>query len=159
MQPKLYRRRYIPNEVIELKDDKILRLDEELLLTKWETLKPRADISHGVSCVYFNKNVKVSKIFDANNRLVYYYCDIVMAEFNKEENALTVSDLLADVIVMPDGFVKVVDIAELSEALDEGLIDTAVMKTALRTLDWLLEIIYAGNFSDLTKLLDAEGHM
>ena len=33
--PKIYRKRYMPNETVLLKDDEILRLDEDVLVTKW----------------------------------------------------------------------------------------------------------------------------
>ena len=58
---------------------------------------------------------------------------------------------LADVIVYPDGFVKVVDLDELvtarrSEILSENMLDAALLR-----LDHLLKIIYNGHFSKLQK--------
>ena len=48
---------------------------------------------------------------------MYWYFDIVEYDYDKENNSLTSLDLLADVIVYPDGFVKVLDLDELAEAL------------------------------------------
>lgn len=43
---KLFRRRFIPEEIVELKDDKILSMDKNnnIIITKWNVLKPRNDI-------------------------------------------------------------------------------------------------------------------
>ena len=38
----IYRKRLIPNECIPLKNDIILHADDLLLITKWNTLKPRS---------------------------------------------------------------------------------------------------------------------
>ena len=48
--PVLYRKRLIPEECIPLKDDIILYMDDEVIVTKWNTLKPRKDFHHGYSC-------------------------------------------------------------------------------------------------------------
>ena len=37
----LYRKRLIPDEIIELKDDKILFRDENYVITKWNTIRPK----------------------------------------------------------------------------------------------------------------------
>ena len=40
-QIRLFRRRFLPDEVTELKDDTVLFLSDDLILTKWNVLKPR----------------------------------------------------------------------------------------------------------------------
>ena len=50
----LYRRRFIPDEKKPLTDDKILYMDENIILTSWNTLKPRSDFASGISA-YFRK--------------------------------------------------------------------------------------------------------
>lgn len=35
---RLYRKRLIPEECVELKDDEILRLDENVIVTRWKCL-------------------------------------------------------------------------------------------------------------------------
>ena len=85
---------------------------------------------------------------------MYWYCDIVDFDYNSAPNTLIVTDLLADVIVYPDGFVKVVDIDELVTALDSNDISLDTLKSSLLTLDKLLNIIYHGEFSKLQRLLD-----
>ena len=56
----LYRRRLIPDECILLKDDILLEANDDHILTKWNTLKPKEFLHHGDSCYYLNKGVKVS---------------------------------------------------------------------------------------------------
>lgn len=46
-RPRLFRRRYIPDENIELKNDMILVLEPNFIVTSWNVLKPRRDISRG----------------------------------------------------------------------------------------------------------------
>ena len=48
-KPVLFRKRYIPSEIVELKDDIILYRDDSMLITRWTTLKPRHDIAGGIS--------------------------------------------------------------------------------------------------------------
>ena len=54
-------------------------------------------------------------------------------------------------------FLKVVDLAELADMLDEGVITEDVVKKCLRRLEKLLHIIYEGKFEELTKYLEIEG--
>ena len=153
---KLYRKRYIPDEIVELKDDVITYQDEDVMVTKWNVLHPKAKFSHGVSCYYLKEGYKVSKFFNDKNELVYYYCDIIQAVYQAEEDAYIFHDLLADVIIYENGFVKVVDLAEIADALEQGLITERKAKLALRRLDALLERIYNGELPALLKYLEAE---
>ena len=63
-------------------------------------------------------------------------------------------DLLADVIIYPDGFVKVVDLDEFEQALESGTLTMDDVKKALRSLDRLLRIIYDGNFDKLSDEIE-----
>lgn len=60
---KIYRRRMIPDECILLKDDIILEQTKDLIVTKWNTLKPRRDFHHGYSCYFLSYGYKVSKLY------------------------------------------------------------------------------------------------
>ncbi|MBD5493123.1 MAG: DUF402 domain-containing protein [Lachnospiraceae bacterium] len=148
-EPILYRKRIIPEECILLKDDRILYQDEQTIVTGWNSLKPKKDLHHGYSCYFLNKGCKVSKFYREDNTLMYWYCDIVEYEYQPEANTYIVTDLLADVIIYPDGFVKVVDLDELADALTGKFISEETLKKALLSLNSLLEIIYSGNFDDL----------
>lgn len=150
----LYRRRFIPNEIVHLKDDKVLFQDEDLIITKWNTLKPRSDTARGLSAYFLKQGIKVSKIYDKEGKLVYWYCDIIDTKLDTENHSFVYDDLLADVIVYDDGFVKVLDIGEIADAMDQNLITVSTALKALHTLDTLLEIIYSGRFYTLQKYLN-----
>lgn len=151
--PTLYRRRIIPDECVLLKDDIILSCDEEHIVTKWNALRPKKDLHHGASCYFMKEGFKVSKFCREDDSLLYWYCDIVDYNFDSAQNKLIVTDLLADVIIYPDGFVKVVDLDELVIALESRSISLDTLKASLNKLDKLLNIIYAGKFEKLTKML------
>lgn len=155
-QTILYRKRFIPNETICLKDDEIIEKNENRIVTKWNVLRPKEEFSKGISCYFLKEGYKVSKFLRENGDLVYYYCDIIDTQYDPEENAYYFTDLLADVIIYPDGFVKVVDLAELADALDENIITDKIVKKALRRLETLLAEIYGGKLKDLVQYLEIE---
>ena len=64
------------------------------------------------------------------------------------------TDLLADVIIYPDGFVKVIDLEELVIALNDGILTIEQLKTSILTLNHLLELIYNGEFKSFQLLLE-----
>lgn len=151
---KLYRKRYIPNELILLKDDIIYYVDNNIIKTKWNVLKPRKDFAKGISWYYINEGWKISRFMDKNGKLVYYYCDIIDVVYNEKENSCVVSDLLADVKIYPDGRVEVVDLEEIADALEKGIINVETAKKSLRQLDRLLKIIYSGRIGEYFDLSD-----
>lgn len=167
--PTLYRKRIIPDECIQLKDDRTLHCDEDIILTKWNAIRPKKDLHHGYSCYFLKKGFKVSKFYCKDGSLLYWYCDIVEYEYRREDNSLTTLDLLADVIVYPDGFVKVMDLDELAlsikspagEHMDhaagasiDGALSMDLLQKCLIRLNNLLQIIYSGNFHTLQKYIN-----
>ena len=158
MKPlQIYRRRIIPSECILLKGDEIIKADDEVIITKWNTLHPKNDFSHGCSCYFLKQGIKVSKFYRSDNSLLYWYCDIVDYAFDSAENTLIVTDLLADVIVYPGGTVNVMDLDELADALDKGLISASLMSLCLKRLNALLTLIYRDKFDRLLSCLDSLG--
>ena len=149
-KPLLYRKRYIPLEVKSLNDDEILFADDEIIVTKWNTFKPKKDFSNGISCTYINDGYKISKFMNENGELVYYYCDIIKSEYQKDENIWIFTDLLADVKIYPNGATEVVDLGELSQAYRKNLISAEIVMEALEKLDKLLNLVYSGKWKDLT---------
>lgn len=148
---QLYRRRFIPDEVKLLKDDKILYLDDELIITSWTTLKPRSDFASGISAYYRKKGFKISRHYDMQGNFTRWYCDIIIE--SQVGNDLIFSDVLIDVIILPNGTVQVVDLDEAAEALEQGLITSGMLTQALRSTNMLLSCIYQGSFSELTKCM------
>ncbi len=154
---QIYRKRYIPSECILLKDDTIVEQNESFILTTWDTINPKSAFTHGCSCYLLQEGVKISKFYRADNSLLFWYCDIVEYEWNDAKDTLTVIDLLADVILYPDGHMKVVDLDELAEALEIGLITQKQMTASLRQLHHLLSMVYRDKFDRLQAILDSRG--
>lgn len=153
-RPRLFRRRFIPDENIELKDDMILALEPNLIITSWNVLKPRRDISRGVSAYIIDKGIKVSKVFDNAGQMVYWYCDIIETHYDENENTYTFNDLLIDVVVYPDGQVEVLDMDEFADAMEQGILSVGTIAHAMRATDDLLHTIYAGEFEKYTHYID-----
>lgn len=153
----LYRKRIIPSECTHLKDDIIVDQNAEYIVTKWKTLNPKTEFSHGSSCYFLQEGIKVSKMYRQDGSLLRWYCDIVDFEFNEQDASLTITDLLADVILYPDGRMEVADLDELAEALDKNLITKEQMTSCLRSLNHLLTLIYRDKFDRLQSYLDRIG--
>ena len=146
----LYRKRIIPDECILLKNDHIVSFENNRLVTTWSALHPKKDLHHGISCYFLEHGIKVSKFYYEDGRLLYWYIDIITHSWNEDKSSLTVIDLLADVLIYPDGFVKVVDLDELVTALECRSLSLDTLKASLRQLDKLLHIIYGGQLNTLT---------
>ena len=152
--PTLYRRRIIPDECVMLKDDIILYCSRERIVTSWNTLHTKKDLHHGMSCYFLQEGFKVSKFCHEDDSLLYWYCDIVDFNYHPGDNSLIVTDLLADVIIYPDGFVKVVDLDELVAALESRSISLDTLKSSLMRLDKLLNLIYSNQFDTLKAYIE-----
>ena len=152
--PILYRKRLIPEECVLLKDDTVLYRDNQIIVTGWNSLKPRKDLHHGYSCYYLEEGFRVSRFCKEDGSMLYWYCDIVDYDYTADTDTYIVTDLLADVVIYPGGFVKVVDLDELVTAQESGLLNNDMLKKALLRLNHLLEIIYAGDFDKLQKPIE-----
>ena len=152
--PTLFRKRFIPNECVELKDDVIIKCTDDLIVTKWKVIRDRDDFSNGYSCYYLKRGYKISKFLKDDGSLHCWYCDIVTFEEDREKNSLLVVDLLSDVKIYPDGRIRVLDLDELSEAFEEGLIDSALLKKSLLSLNRLLNEIYSEGIGPLAAPIE-----
>ena len=81
---------------------------------------------------------KISKFYNHEGTLISWYCDIIDYTYDPDSDTYVVTDLLADVILYPDGFVKVVDLDELAEAFEKRLLSEELLKKALRQTNQLL---------------------
>lgn len=153
--PALYRKRLIPDECILLKDDIILEVDDDHILTRWNTLKPKKILHHGDSCYYLHKGVKVSRFYTEDNILICWYCDIVSYEWNETKTSLLTTDLLLDILVYPDHSFKILDMDELAQAQAKELISGTLLQNSLLTANRLLNDIYDNKFHELyTSIFD-----
>lgn len=153
-KPVLYRKRLIPDECILLKNDEILHAQGNLIVTKWNTLRPKKELSHGLSAFFLDRGIKISKFYNHAGELICWYCDIITYTYDRDTDTYVMTDLLADVLVYPDGTVKVVDLDELALATEKKLISEEQLLIALRQLDWLLQTIYSGSFHELLQYVD-----
>lgn len=152
---KLYRKRIIPDECLLLENDEILYHDREVIVTKWNTIRPKKTLHHGYSCYFLERGFKVSKFYDHEGGLISWYCDIIDHTYDPDSQTYVVTDLLVDVIVYPDGFVRVVDLDELADAARDRLISPDQMQLALRRTDKLLSLIYKGAFGKLKQYIES----
>ena len=148
---KLYRRRFIPDELKLLADDKILLFTDDLIITSWNTLKPRSDFASGISAYYRKEGFKISCHYDADGIFTRWYCDIITE--SQTADGLIFSDLLIDIVILPDHSVHVVDLDEAADALEQGLITADMLAGALRSTNNLLTYIRQGRFSELTACM------
>jgi uncharacterized protein len=153
-RPVIFRKRFIPSETVELKDDVLLYRDDSILITRWTTLRPRHDIAGGISLYLIDKGCKISRIHDAFGRFLHYYCDIIHTDYSAENDTYIFTDLLADIIVHRDNRYSVVDLDELAEALKTSLIDTDTMCEALCSTDRLIRCIDNGEFHGYTNMIE-----
>ncbi|NLD49882.1 MAG: DUF402 domain-containing protein [Clostridiaceae bacterium] len=145
-KPMIFRKRYIPSEIIDISGDELIYRDDNLLVTKWEPIKKRSDISGGISYAFLDKGYKISRFFDQEGQFKYWYCDIINVEYDRERDKYTLVDLILDIRITRDGQVEVLDADELAEALEKGIITMEEAVKSLRTLDELLKAAYEGNF-------------
>ncbi|MBQ5933841.1 MAG: DUF402 domain-containing protein [Lachnospiraceae bacterium] len=150
----LFRRRFIPNEITPLSDDKVLKLEENLIITSWKTLNPRTDFASGMSAYFIDKGWKVSKFLDCEGNIKYWYCDIIDCILDEASNSFTYEDLLFDVVVYPNGSIKVLDCDEAAEAREKGYITEEQLLRGLRSMNELLTTIYHGRFDRLQAVLN-----
>ncbi len=148
---RLYRKRFIPDELKLLADDKILYVSDDIIITSWNTLKPRSDFASGISAYYRKEGFKISRHYGADGTFTRWYCDIITE--SQAEDGLIYSDLLIDVVIFPDGTVRVVDLDEAADALEQGLITAEMLTGALRSTNKLLTYIHQGRFSELTACM------
>jgi len=152
MALNIYRRRLIPDELIHLDSDEIIEYKPPLLITRWKSIKPRKDFATGISAYYINRNFKISKFFRHDGSFSYYYCDIIKTDMDGEN--FTFTDLLVDVVIYPDGSYRVLDLRELREAHDIGLLTIDDVFFAIEILDNLLKTLQNGEFAQLAQVLE-----
>jgi len=145
-KPIIFRKRYIPSEIIDISGDELLLRDDNLLVTRWKPIKERQDISGGMSFTFLKEGYKVSKFFGASGEFKYWYCDIINVLYEELQDRYTLVDLLVDVKIMPDGQVEVLDLDELAEALEKNIITKEEAVKSLYTLNKILKMVYEGKF-------------
>ena len=148
---KIFRKRFIPDEIVDISDDEILHMDDNLIITKWLPINPRGDIGSGLSYSFIKEGFKVSKFFDNDGNFLYWYCDIIDYKYNSLKDEHLFIDLLVDVKADSDWNYEVLDLDELATAYKSGLITINIMCDALERLNSLLVKIKSG---EIQKKID-----
>ena len=143
---KMYRKRFIPNEIIDISDDEVLERNSNIIVTRWKPIKPREDIGGGISYTFLRRGYKISKIFDNDGKFIYWYCDVLEYTYDKEKDEYVFTDLLADIKVYPDGKMEVLDFTELTEAFRNKVITGAQLLEAIKSINMLVEMIQNESF-------------
>lgn len=154
----LFRKRHIPQECLPLNKDKVLYLDDSILITQWNTIHPRKDFASGTSVFDFKNHWKITRVAKEDGSLYHWYCDIMKMEINKETNTYVMVDLLVDVVIEADNSVHVLDLDEVADAYEQGLITSEELTLALRSADRLLRLIRddasEGGFSKYLTMIE-----
>ena len=141
---RIYRKRFIPDEIVDISKDEVLHMDENLIITKWLPINPRGDIGSGISYSFVKEGFKVSKFLDCKGDFLYWYCDIIDYKYNSLKDEHLFIDLLVDVKADEDWNYEVLDLDELALAYKTNLITISIMCEALEKLNNLLVQIKNG---------------
>lgn len=113
-----------------------------VLVIKWLLIKKREDIKWGVFCIYFDKGIKISKVYGYDDRLIYIYCDII--NIWKDEEKIIIEDLFVDVVVYFDGSYRIMDIDEFVMLRRENKIFEEIVLDVFYKFNFFLNDIYNG---------------
>lgn len=153
---KIYRKRFIPDEIVDISSDEIIHMDEELIITKWLPINPRGDIGRGISFAFIKDGFKISKFYDKNGNFIYWYCDIIDYKYNSMKDEHLFIDLLVDIKADSNWKYEVLDLDELAMAYKMGLITPNILCDALVKLNNLLGLIKSGEIQEKIKKVDFE---
>jgi len=159
LNPKIYRKRYIPDEIIDISGDERLYYDGKILVTEWKPIHVRSDFSGGISFAFLSEGYKIGFFYGKNKEFLFWYIDIIEAETDEVNNSITLIDLLLDVKVFPDGSYVVLDLDELEESLEKGYINNRQyemsLKNSKKITDMIEQEIFPPKFvSDFLKKLE-----
>jgi predicted RNA-binding protein associated with RNAse of E/G family len=146
--PKRYKKKLFPPAIIDISSDILYFFNKELMVTGWapEVDDPTEGVASVISFIFLEKGFQISKKFDKNNTFLYWYCDIIDVESDQENNIYTITDLVVDVVVYPDNYVRIIDLDELANLIEQDGLDKKLLLKALRNLDNLLLEIDRKNF-------------
>lgn len=150
---KILRKRYIPYEIVDISGDEVVFQNDKMIVTRWIPINPRTDFSKGISYILLEDCWKISKFFDDEDNLLFWYCDIIETDFDKINDTLLITDLLLDVKIFSDGSYEILDEDELEEAFEKNLITEEQKENAIQKLNKLIEIIKNGDFPPIKEII------
>lgn len=148
----LLKHKLVPQGTVDITNDKILFFDGNFLVTQWKPENSNMNISSAISLVSIKDGYQISKKFDSNNKFVYWYCDIVKTKWTKETSCLEITDLIIDLVVFPNYQVNCIDLDELTDAKEKGLISSMDFNWAKESSLKLLQKVIEGEFPSKANL-------
>ncbi len=164
---KLFRRRFIPDELVFLHDDEILSVTEDKIVTRWQSLNPRNDFAFGESTYYRKKGLKVTRVMDKDKNFLHWYIDVVRecgaealqvgesarlnsaaadylaAEKNPDNQVIVYEDLLLDLVVLPNGLIEIRDMDEIMDVYEQGVISEEILRQSMNTCYSYAQTLYS----------------
>ena len=86
----------------------------------------------------YNSKIKLTAIYDENNKIIEWYFDIAK-KIGKENGVPYEDDLYLDVVVTPEGKIKLLDEDELKDALNRMEITNTEYKNAYKEANKLID--------------------
>ena len=145
-RPTILRKRLIPLETVNLESDIMLYRDDFLLITKWQTIRPKTDFSHGISYYFLDKSYKISRFYGHDGSFLYWYCDMIEVNYDEKTDTFLMLDLLLDIKIYPDGHVEILDEDELNEAFEKNLITEDQFASSKKTTSLLKSAVESRTF-------------
>lgn len=97
-----------------------------------------------------NENYLITAIIDGENNINIWYIDMIAGQGLADDNVAFFDDLYLDLIVRPNGDIKIDDMDELEEALKQKDITEELFDLALKTKEKLQN----GILTDIPELYD-----
>lgn len=120
-------------QIWEFNDKKTVVCDKGM---KWLQLIP------------FNNNYSIAAMINKRNEIELWYIDMIAGYGIDNDGIAYFHDLYLDLVVYPDGTIKIDDMDELVEALEQKIIDHNLYKLALETS----EKLQSGILNDIPQL-------
>lgn len=143
---KRFKRKFFPPITFDISNDELHYHNDDIMVTSWIPENSDMGVAKAVSVFFLKEGFQISKKFDKKGNFLYWYCDIIAIEQNTQENSITFVDLIADVVVLPNGQVELIDLDEFADAIEKNIIEREYIAQAVRSMHNLLEYIYKQDF-------------
>jgi predicted RNA-binding protein associated with RNAse of E/G family len=101
---------------------------------------------HVIWFIFQGEFYDIGKVYDLEENLKGYYCDIIKPAQIVNQNRLRIVDLFLDLWISTSLDTAVLDEEEFDEALENGWIDFETAADARSKLDMLVNLVHGGYF-------------
>jgi predicted RNA-binding protein associated with RNAse of E/G family len=148
----IYKR--LPDRISHFQQN-LLYEDSEVIVTSQQVKPSNPIVIDGVTVlgddftaiwfVFANQWYDIGKIYNLNNQLTGYYCDIIMP-MKRTETHFEITDLFLDLWVSPDGSYQLHDEDEFEAAIQHNWIQSVLAEKARNMLQNLISEIESSVF-------------